>query len=213
VATRDLCTLADVALLVPGYASGDDADTDLILAELITETSRSAMEQISRREFKPITVGSATRIFDMTESQYRLRKLPIGDAATITTVAMLDNTEAVSQTLTVTTDYVLLPRVREDWQPYGTIWFVGYARFGWPSNYGWRSPFSVSVSVTGTWGFPLIPTTVKDAVARLVIIEYVNDVAASGTVFAELLNRQEINLGAWFRRAMDTLESYRVPVI
>lgn len=213
MAARDLCTLADVALLVPGYAQGNDTDTDAILSELITETSRAAMDLHSRREFKAIEASQpATRLFDMSAAQQRTGKLPIGDLANTTGLAvkLLDGQGNVAQTLTLNTDFVLLPRVREDWQPYHTIWFVNTVPFFWP-NFQWGPPGTVQV--TGTWGYPSVPTTVKDAVARLVIIEYVNDVAASGTPFAELVNRQEINLGAWFRRAMDALESHCVPSI
>lgn len=207
---RDLCSLTDVTALTPGYNAGDDTQTDATLQTLITEQSRDAMERC-RREFVAIeSVQPATRLFDVTSAQMRTRKLPIGDATSITTVSLLDGLAAVVQTLTVTSEYVLLPRVREDWQPYGTIQFVNATPLGWPV-WNWGPPGSVQV--TGTWGFPQVPATVKDAVARLVLLRYLNDVTAAGTELANDLNRAELNFGAWWRQALDALDRFSIPTI
>ena len=208
---RDLCSLTDVTALTPGYAAGDDTDTDALLQRLITEQSRDAMER-TRREFVAITSGSSARLFDMSEVSFRRRKLQIGDCADVDTVEFLDGTGALVQTLTLTTDYVLLPRVREDWQPYSTVWFVNSVPTVWSSNFwNWGAPGTVRV--TGTWGYQAVPATVKDAVARLVCLRYLNDAAAAGTQFADALNRAEVNLGAWWRQALDALDRHAVPSI
>jgi len=75
VAVRDLCALADVTRLVPGYTAGDDTNTDATLNELITEQSRDAMERCGR-EFTPIEASQpALRSFDIDETVARRRKL------------------------------------------------------------------------------------------------------------------------------------------
>lgn len=206
---RDLCSLTDVTALTPGYAAGDDPDTDAILQTLITEQSRDAMER-TRREIVAITSGSSARKFDMSMAQMRRRKLPIGDAASITGVALLDGAGNLAQTLTETTDYVLLPRTREDWQPYSTVWFVNATPMGWPT-YWWGAPGTVQV--TATWGYPLVPATVKDAVARLTLLRYLNDTAAAGTALADALNRADLNLSSWWRQALDALDRHAVPSV
>lgn len=212
---RDLCTLGDVCMLIPGYSAGDDSATDAILQVLITEQSRDAMERTGR-EITPIeTTQPATRLFDLNGSFFRRRKVKIGDAADIDTVKLLDIQGNELQTLT-SNDYALLPRVREDWQPYGTIWFLPNSPTLWASWFGPAGNFEPSfgiVSVTATWGFPAIPDTVRDAVARLVLLRYLNDVAAEGTELANALNRADFNLQAWWRQALDALDRFQVPSI
>lgn len=205
---RDLCSLTDVTAIVPGYTAGDDAPTDAVLQRLLSEQSRDAMERCGR-EVTPITTGSSTRLFDTTEAFYRRRKLKIGDAATVTAVTVQDTAGATIQTLTAT-QYALQPRVREDWQPYSTVWFLPTT--GTPPDWVWWTGPAV-IAVTGTWGFPLVPTTLKDAVARLTVVRYLNDVAGAGTNFSEAADRAEFNIAASIRTALDAIDRFHIPSV
>lgn len=209
---RDLCSLTDVCALVPGYNAGDDTDTDSLLQTLITEQSRDVMERCGR-EVTPVTSGSSARLFDIDNAFLRRRKLKIGDAATVTAVELQDFQGNTTQTL-ASTDYTLLPRVREDWQPYGAVWFIPTTPALWPTFWGGGWPISYGVvKVTGTWGFPNIPTTLREATARLVIVRYLNDVTSLGTQFANAADRNEFNVAASIRTALDAIDRFYVPTI
>jgi hypothetical protein len=215
VATRDLCTLTDVCKLVPGYTAGTDTGTDATLNELITEQSRDAMEACGR-EFTPVEATQpALRAFDITETVYRTRKLRIGDMAAAPTSLDLYNVDGtLAQSLT-SSSYVLLPRVREDWQPYSTVWFrwdASVAATLWGMDGWWRGG-GLEARINATWGFPSVPTTVKDAVARLVIVRYLNDAASVGTQFADAADRVSFNIAGSVRQALDALDRFHVPTI
>ena len=213
MAVRDLCALADVTRLVPGYTAGDDTNTDATLNELITEQSRDAMERCGR-EFTPIEASQpALRSFDVDETVARRRKLYVGDLASAPTLFELKTGAGeLAQTLTGAS-YVLLPRVREDWQPYSTVWLrldAADAATLWGFDGWWRGRGLVA-EITATWGFPSVPTTVKDAVARLVIVRYLNDVTNQGTEFADAADRVQFNMAGSIRQALDALDRFRVP--
>ena len=213
MAVRDLCVLADVAKLVPGYTVGADAATDAPLGELITEQSRDAMESTGR-EFAAIEASQpALRSFDIDETVMRRRKLFVGDLASAPTlVALYDGQGNLVQTLTAAS-YVLLPRVREDWQPYSTVWFrwdASNAASLWAWG-DWLWQGGLVCQITATWGFPTIPTTVKDAVARLVIVRYLNDVTDQGTQFADAADRVSFNVAGSIRQALSALDRFYVP--
>lgn len=204
VATRDLCALADVTKLVLGYTAGDDANTDLTLGELITEQSRDAMERCGR-EFKAVEASQpASRSFDIDMTAVRRRKVWLGDVAAVTTIATVDAQGTAVETVAAA-NYVLLPRVREDWQPYYGVWFPPNCAV--PAN---LYP-SYVMNVSATWGFQSVPTTVKDAVARLVIVRYLNDVTNQGTQFSDAADRLAFNVAASIRQALDALDRFYVP--
>jgi len=212
---RDLCALADVLKLVPGYTAGSDTNTDVTLGELITEQSRDAMESCGR-EFKAIESSQpAIRQFDIDETVARRRKLFIGDLSAVPTLFVLKDAQGnLVQTLS-SSSYVLLPRVREDWQPYSTVWFrfdAADAATLWGVGDWWTGGGLVA-EITATWGFPSVPTTVKDAVARLVIVRYLNDVASVGTQFAEAADRGSFNIAGSVRQALTALDRFHVPTI
>lgn len=204
MATRDLCALADVVKLVPGYTAGSDTNTDAVLNELITEQSRDAMERCGR-EFKAVEASQpATRSFDFDETTWRRRKVWLGDVASVTSIATVDQQGNAVETIT-SSNYVMLPRVREDWQPYYGVWFP--PRSSTPANI---YPGYV-MNVSATWGFQSVPTTVKDAVARLVVVRYLNDVTFQGTQFSEAADRAAFNIAGSIRQALDALDRFYVP--
>src|SRR5262245_20571236 len=90
--TRVLCARPDVIRLVPGYS--DDPSTDGILEDLIQAESQTWLTDTAR-EFVAISSGSSARQFDLGLPEERTRKVWIGDAATVTTVTVLDQTGAL----------------------------------------------------------------------------------------------------------------------
>ncbi len=212
--TRAFCTIADVCKLVPGYSPGDDPGTDQTLNELISEQSRDAMESCGREFVAIESVQPATRSFDIDDTVARTRRLRIGDMADAPTAMALYRADGtLVQTLT-SSSYVMLPRVREDWQPYSTVWFrpdVSNPAAVWGFD-GWCAGGLVA-QITATWGFQSVPRTVKDAVARLVIVRYLNDAASVGTQFAEAADRVAFNIAGSVRQALDALDRFHVPTI
>ena len=202
MAARDLCTRADVTSYAPGYTS--DATTDALLDRLITAES-DTIHRRTAREFKAISPAVDPRKFDIDDANCRARTIRIGDVSAVTVVKLID-TDQTTTTQTVTTpNYVLLPRVREEWEPYTSIYF--------PPGSTAASTLTAGavLEVTGTWGFPAVPDNIREACASFVLFRYVADVAAAGTRFAEAL--AEINVGALFAGAMAVVESYQEPLV
>ena len=194
---RELCVLADVTRLVPSYTT--NVATDALLNTLITSESRAAHRQTGR-EFVTIT-GLTTRSFDIDERSARSRIVPIGDNNTITTVTVKDIQGTTLETV-ASSNYVKLPRIREEWEPVVELWFPK----GAATPAGLASGYVLEVA--GTWWFPSIPTDVVQAVAKLVLVRYLSDAAAAGTALADALNEQEFNAGVAFASAQDVLRGY-----
>lgn len=219
---RDLCTLADIAERTPGYEIGDDQATDAALADFITKESRDFME-VTRREITSITddgEDGSTRTFDVDWIVVEERELLIGDCAEVTDVVLKGQDGTVLQTLD-STAWVLLPRVREDWEPVTSLLFPAFvtepAFFSSPAAHNGPSVPAESplllCEVTGTWGFPSVPDTVKRAVAVIVLLRYLNDAASVGTKLADAADRAELNLAGSLKAALDTRDRFRVPSI
>lgn len=204
VGARDLCTLAHVVGYAPGYDANVDTNGDRTLAklqDLITEESTS---QLNRgREFRAIA-GANPRVFDLTATHLRRRRLRVGDASAITTVTIVDNLGSTVETVAAT-DRVSLPRVRQEWEPIRTLWFPPSSPQPAQLGCGW------TVSVSATWGFPAVPTNVREAVAKLVLIRWVTEVAPEGTAFSDAL--QDVNVGQLLETAAAVLDSYADPGI
>jgi hypothetical protein len=193
---RELCTLADVTALVPGYVT--DTDTDALLNVLITSESRTAHE-VAGREFVALT-GNTTRTFDLDERIVRKRILPVGDLRTLTSVTVKDYGGTTIQS---NPSAVLLPRVRQEWEPITEL-FVPPSPATTPIE--WSE--SYVLEITGTWGFPSIPVDVVQAVAKMVLVRYLADAAGAGTALADALNEQDFNAAVAFASSQDVLRSY-----
>ena len=212
MAARDLCTLADVVRYAPGYSAGDDADTDATLSTLITAISRE-VHRAAGREFVAITPVVPDRRFELDQAALRLADIRIGDCTAITALELQDENGATLQTI-APADVIELPLVREEWEPIQQVRLPpGVAMVSWPLYY----PRSIAparpavggyLQVTGTWGFPSVPEDLVQAAARLVLLRYLNDVAAEGTAFAEAVNQAALNLASLFRSAADVVASY-----
>jgi hypothetical protein len=198
-----LCTLDDVAKRVPGYDPGDDQLLDETLDDLILRESAD-FQEATGREILPMNDDTA-RTFDITVSVLTRRSMRIGDVAAVTAVELFDIDGATSLGQLQASQYVLLPRARRSWQPLRRITF--------PYRPGTVLSLRCggTIVITGTFGFPEIPVTVRQSVATMVVVRYLNDAAFAGTPFAELANRDEFNMSAAIRVAMDARDRLAGP--
>ncbi len=205
VSNRDLCSVDDVVGYVPGYDQDDpeNAATQVKLAALITAESRT-IHQLTGRELKAIA-GADPRVFELGAGACERRRVRIGDATSIDTVELLD-VDGSSLGVVDESDYVLEPRIREEWEP---IEAISFPRI--PGTSSVRLAPRRLLQVSGVWGFPQVPPDVVEACAKRVILRYLNDAASRGTRFADALNESEINLGALLKSASEALAGYSSP--
>lgn len=202
-ASRVLCTRPDVMRLVPGYS--DDPNTDTVIDDLIQGESQVWLTETGR-ELVPIAAASSARLFDITPQAAMTRTVRIGDANAITVVAIEDQAGNALETVAAG-DYVAMPRVRQPWEPVTALWFP-------PASSSPASPLAGYVlEVTSTWGFPSVPEDVRLAVARMVLVRYVADVAASGSGLADALNQQGFDVAMAFASAQAVKRSYSLPLV
>lgn len=199
MAARDLCALADVTGMVPGYAT--DSDTDDLLEVLITSESRDVYRRTGR-EIIAIDPAVATRRFDLSRWEERNRRIRIQDATTISTVKVIDYDQTTELETVVSADRVSLPRVREEWEPITQLSF--------PS--GTANPATIRaglvLEVNATWGWPSVPEDLKMAVATMVLVRYLGDAAQAGTAFADALGDVGFDPGRAFVSAQEKIKGY-----
>jgi hypothetical protein len=201
--SRVLCARPDVIRLVPGYS--DDANTDGVLEDLIQAESQTWLQETGR-ELVPIAAASSARQFDLTWTDCIGRKVYIGDANAITLVTVNDQNGTVQQTV-ASPARVSFPRTRQPWEPITALYFPSLA-----TSAATLTPGYV-LEVTATWGFPSVPSDVRVAVAKMVLVRYVADVAPSGSSLADALNEQGFDVGAAFASAQAVKRSYMAPLV
>jgi hypothetical protein len=205
LASGALCTLEDVAKRVPGYDPGADNKLDATLNDLILRESAD-FQEASGREILPMNDDTA-RTFDITASIIARRSFRIGDVATVTRVELFDVDGATSLGQLQASQYVLLPRARKSWEPFRRI------KFPYRPGTVLSLRCGGTIVITGTFGFPEIPTTVRQAIATMVVYRYLSDAAFDGTPFAELANRDEFNMASAIRVAMDARDRLSGPAL
>lgn len=103
-----------------------------------------------------IGTNPQTRVFDVEPANAYYHSISIDDLAAAPSQVQIIGSDWTTVMATVSSgDYTLYPRVRATWQPIRKILFRSTVL---PLRYGYR------VSVTGTWGFPAVPGTVRQAV-------------------------------------------------
>lgn len=203
---RTLCDLADVVRFVPGF-DPTDAATQRILLELILSESADAMD-LAGREVVAIAPALSPRDFDVTRWVVRNRRVKVGDMTTVSSVTLLDTDRTTTVATIATTDRTSLPLVRQEWEP---IREVRLELRG-------PSPAALAVGqvvrVAGTWGFPAIPPNLRMAVAKMVLVRYLEDAAEDGTPLAEALAEVGFNAGRAFVSARETIRRFgRKPMV
>lgn len=201
---RGLCSLEEIQSYVPGYRAHSDRDTDAILRELIASVSTEMQNEMGR-EVLPVVADPSAKVFDLSAWEASQRKMWVGDLKNTTTLAVVitqqDGTAVA--TLAMTDDAIVaLPRNRQEWQPYNHLSFPSVLADAPALAEGYI------VTVTGNWGFQSIPSDIKTACIKLVILRYLRDVASAGTALSDALGNPIFDLGSAFASARDTIESY-----
>ena len=165
----DLCTVADVrqALELPN----DDVSRDSLIGTLITDMSKAIISEVDR-EFAPAT-ASATRRFRLGANSMVLDMSPYD--LRVATAVVLNPESPNATTLTATTDYQLTP-----FQPQnGTYLAIRFAvnQPNLHTSDTARDFGYTLVDVTGSWGFPTVPSDVRRACVIAVTASLRRDLA------------------------------------
>lgn len=137
-----------------------DTSNDLLLARVINDISDRFAEE-AEREFKVFGTNPQVRTFDVDEQAIWRREIRVGDLTSFTQVRILDELGNVIQTPALA-DVISLPRVRRTYNPIRTLRFTQNVVRLWSGLY----PFVIEV--TGTWGFPSVPGSVREAVLETI---------------------------------------------
>lgn len=156
-AVAPLCTVAEVKRDPAMAAAGtvhDDEITALVLAvtqDFLRDTGRELVVQSGvNPQTRPVDVGG----------YWRDRVVAVGDMqGPPTAVTILAEDGSTVQALTVATDVQAYPLTRGPWEP------VTHLRFR--SSAGVLRP-EYQLSVTGSFGFPMVPDDIRDAVVETV---------------------------------------------
>lgn len=176
MAAGDLCTLSDVRLALEMPAS--DTSRDTYISALITIYSQAICNEVNR-EFAPVTgsVGTpTTRRFKVELGQFRVDLDPY-DLQTLSSVTL--HPEATSPiTLTVTDQYQLQPVTKPD-GVWTSLEFSHLLTGIFTSQTAVRYGYAL-VDVSGVWGFPSVPVSVKQACVLAVTSAMRRDINAFG---------------------------------
>jgi hypothetical protein len=128
---------------------------DLDLVRTMNAVSERAHAEAGR-EFKPITAGAGVvRLFAADPLVVERRQVFVGDLASAPTLVRILDKDGVAVATVAAGDYILYPRNREAWEPIQRIEFTTDVT---------KLLYGYAVEITGTWGFPLVPENVRQAV-------------------------------------------------
>jgi hypothetical protein len=152
-----------------------------------------------------VVANPSSKVFDLSAWEANERKMWVGDLKNTTGLAVVitqqDGTAVATLSMT-NSAIVALPRNRQEWQPYNHLSFPSVLADAPALAEGYI------VTVTGNWGFQSVPSDIKTACIKLVILRYLRDVASSGTALSDALGNPIFDLGSAFASARDTIESY-----
>lgn len=153
--TAGYCTLAEIR----EHIGDPDGSNDLKLENVVTSVSRW-IDTHCERHFWQTSAGTV-RVFDTCDDRL-LRLGPYNDIVTLTALKTDDDKDGVFETTWAAGDYQLLPlnpaAAPETW-PYRRVRAVASRVFPWVTGTGREG----LIQITGTWGWPAIPATVKEA--------------------------------------------------
>jgi hypothetical protein len=205
-----LCDVEYVLSWLPGQNS-IYSDQEGVLEELIAAESEAILLR-ANREFV-IGDSPATRIYPTTppgvDQFYDEPEVPgyragycytveIDDlSAAPTEVKTVDSTGADVATLVLDTDFVMLPRNRKfGYEPYTAIEFRATAQL------------SNELHVTGVWGFPEIPESIRQATRARVAAKFLPSVGRTGSAFGGELE-DSFDLTKALAAAFQAVDSFR----
>lgn len=193
----DMCTLADVA----AQRRDRDGTHSPMLQALITAASAAINEWTDRR-ITPLDPAPVEQVIDHPVWIAATRELLIPDLAAPPTAAAIEGPDGLTlTTLTVATDLVAVPRTRAAWEP--------ITRLRWrPNTPG--IPAGGAVVVTGRWGFPEIPPTVRQA-AVVTVVEWAKTALALTSPSPDQFEPGTPPARALPMVARNLLAAYRIP--
>jgi hypothetical protein len=206
---RDLCTLEDVVSYAPGYTIGDDETLEGKLQQLITAQSDLICSDTGREI--PNAAAVDPRIYDTGRVNAYTGRVDIDDLTFLddrVTVELYDADGSLAEEIDVDTIIPLYGAARHTtnlWEPITALEFR--TSRGAPSLFPGQE-----LRITGTWGFPSIPTFIREACAARVVLRYVSDVAASGDQFSEAVSEGNLNLAGLFASSADAIGQLQRPV-
>lgn len=127
---------------------------DLELARVINDVS-DRIHYEAGREFKPITAGTVTRTFPVTDYCSTIRVGDLNVLSTSSPMSVLAYDGVTTIKTFATADLVTYPLVKQAWEPIRKIQIRSTAYTG-------LSP-GQWITVTGTWGFPSVPGNIRQA--------------------------------------------------
>lgn len=158
-----------------------DRDQDTAIANALAAASQLIHEHTGR-EIVCVGTNPVARLIEIG-GYACTRDIPVGDLASApTAVSTIDAYGDTVETLTVADDIVALPLVRKPWQPITDLRIR-------PSAASLSETYLMSV--TGTWGFPVIPSFVRQACVVTVGIWMRRDIQAFAATFNLDENRVE----------------------
>jgi hypothetical protein len=198
LSTRALCTVEAVKEAF-GHDAIDDTGNDDLWIRLINARS-DWIHRRAKREFKVAGTNPQTRVFDVDRYVVDERELPVGDLATMITVTIKQADGTLVENAD-TAKIVVLPRIREEWQPVDTLRFLSGVTGAASLAHGYV------VEVHGNYGFAAVPKEIEDYAIASVIERFIRLVPMElGEEEVAMINRR----AALFRRDVDR---YRVPTI
>lgn len=131
-----------------------DTGEDLDLARVINDVS-DRIHYEAGREFKPITAGSVTRTFPVTDYCSTIYVGDLNVLSTSSPMSVLAYDGVTTIKTFATADLVTYPLVKQAWEPIRKIQIRSTAYTGlMPGQW---------ITVTGTWGFPSVPGNIRQA--------------------------------------------------
>lgn len=195
----DLCSLSDIKSYVPGYTGTTD---DAVLTRLIASESDLFQQDANREIIGRITSAEARR-FTVNDLNARMRRIPIGDLTTSDGIdVILYNSDATEDG---DMDGLYVPFYNgkrnpdASWEPVTELAFPRHLTDAADICTG------KVLEVTGVWGFPDVPSFVREGVAARVITRYVTDVAAQGTDLSVAIFESNLSLNGLAQRADEAL--------
>jgi hypothetical protein len=165
LSTRALVTLVEMKEWL--NVQNVDTANDLEIVSTINSVSELAHNEAEREFMRADTTSSPTiRLFPVDQLAYQNGFVQIGDLSATPTLVRILGVDWTTSVGTIT-DYATWPRVRQAWEPITALQWKQTALLPQPGQL---------IEVTGVWGFPAIPTYLKDAVKDAVVERLDRDV-------------------------------------
>lgn len=191
--TNGYCTLSEFKQLItpPDQTLAADIGDDSVIEMLIESSSRFIDGECVRHFYK--SSADETRYYTATDSSY----IRTDDLVSVTTLSTDEGLRTYPNTWAVT-DFDLWPyNASTDGRPYVQIVVSPGGAYWFPAG------TAKGVKVTGIFGYPSVPTQIKDACLMITLSAYkrrhgenlssVSTVTAGGVI----ITPQDVPAGAW----------------